>query len=544
MNEAEILNRLDERGRRAAASLRSATPDLPQLPSDPAYLRPRSRPSTRVLVAAAVIGFLLTAAVALALSDDRQEDNDPARLKTETPRHLAPEWLPPGGLEDTFSMNDVELDDPFPSRAGVWGPPSADGGFDGPSVLTTLFAPGLDERSGPWRPSGDLEVKGRPAEYRDDDKHFPALRAVEFEIEPNRWAMVSSGDLDRDALVALAESSEIDGNALALPADALPDGWQRLHEDDGALFRGRGVPGSGASLMGWSNPDISQQLILAVGPGDGQRVEAMRAVLSDPQTVEVRGHRAVAGRMRRVGPAELGEEPFVPLDVLIWEERPGEVVRLTGDGIGADDLRRVAESLREITADEYAAYGDDRSTDQVLPTLAAGAAPDGTRWRLVARIAESDSSTSGAEPAVGGPRQDGTDTSEDSGVGSTDEEVDRTLYLDVLVEGEAGNAVWSPLGDVGPGSGSVSGAAADVGNPNTLESTPVAYGLVPNGAERVELRTTDGWVGEADLFPIPDGRLGVSAYIGEVPEGTVDVDVVPIRADGEEMSSVRVHLGE
>jgi hypothetical protein len=484
--------------------------------------------------------------VAFALRD-RQQEETPADLKTETPRKLAPEWLPPG-LEVTYSYNDVELQDPFPSRATIWGPSSTGDDFEGPSLLTTLFAPGIDDSNGPWRPSGEIEVKGRPAGYRDDDKQLPGMHTVEFEIEPDRWAMVSSRNLDRDTLVAVAESSSVDGNAVALSADALPDGWRRLHDDDATLFRGRGTPGPGASFIGWMTADYTKGLGVAVGPGDERRVQAMRAALDDVETVEIRGHRAIAGRMRRVD-ADVGTEKLTPIDVMMWEERPGEVVRITGEGIGLAELQRVAESLREITADEYAAFGDASRTAgyESLPTVTAGAVPGGTRWRLQARIVEESAGevTAGeveVQPPDGGPPfsvspPDASATEEPASPGSA---AGATFYLEVAMKDEAGFNIPLPLDQVGPGSGSVAGNSVHIGNPVTQEATPMAYGLVPSGAVRVELQRADGWVGEAALYPIADDRLGVSAYIGEVPEGTTEVTVQPFRADGEPMSSVNV----
>jgi hypothetical protein len=539
VNEAEILSRLDERGRRAAASLRGATVGLDLMPPDPAFVRPPRRPVQRVVLVAAVI-VVLGAGVAAVVTrvHDRGRDGDPPADdpvdQNDGPLHLGATWLP-DGFRPIFAVHDEfrEENEAF-GPVVVWGGPDAMSSVAGPSMLATTY---LEEvRGKPWlepwlemhrQVPGDpnLEVQGSPATFKSGVGRAPqvdrgsvsvliadGMNALQFEPEGDRQAIIASRRLDRKALVRIAEAARLVDGELTFDPATLPAGWSALHEGAFGDMPG-GWGGPGASKVGYDGGAGAGagSVTVHVGRGDHRRVDALHAVAEEVQNIEVRGHEASTGRVR-------WSSSFMDVRrdalVLMWEERPGVVVYLEGERIELDELQRIAEGLVPITDEEFAALSPQAlSESSGGRPLASGTTDGSDPWWMFARL-ESLSDTA----------------------------PDASLRVAFELEFEDGSGALPsfhpamPMSEVGPGTAAIRvEVLAGYGS-------PIVFGVVPDGAVRVEARSSDGSVTEAGLYDLPDDRLGVDAVMAEVPISSTWVDVVAIDGNGSEIATTRVEI--
>jgi hypothetical protein len=128
-----------------------------------------------------------------------------------------------------------------------------------------------------------------------------------------------------------------DDDLLAAAAGRLPDGFTELQRDDAEAF----PPPTPRRFTATTSP------MRGPATAPGTPAVAITAAWDQPLPAgtaadPVRAHRAV----RSVAGADTS---------LSWIERPGLLVTVTGTNVGLDDVRRVAEGLREVSADDVLA---------------------------------------------------------------------------------------------------------------------------------------------------------------------------------------------
>jgi hypothetical protein len=538
VNEAEILARLDDRGRRAAMSLRRATVDAEPVLPDPAFVRPPRRPVQRLLLLAAVV-VLLSAGVAVlvARAPDRGRDGGPPADDPvdepvdagEDDLRLGATWLP-DGFGPVFAVHDEVLsEDAAFGPVVVWGGPDVLTSAAGRSMLAFTYLEDVADQ--PWievrrQVPGDvnvLEVQGRPATFKSGLDRSPQVdrgsvsaltadgaNALQFEPDGDRQAVISSRQLDRLALRRIAEAARVVDDALVFDPDTLPAGWSARQEGAFSDLPGA-VGGVDSSMAGYEGGSGTGPVTVHVGRGDRGRVAALHAIAEDTQDIEVRGHEAVTGRLRWTSSfMDVRRDALV----VMWEERPGVVVYLEGERIGLDELRRIAEGLVPITDEEFAALGPqhlgEASGDR---PVAGGRTGEGHLWSMFAKAG----SLSDASP-------------------------DASLRVVLTLELPDGSSAVSkfqpamPLSDAGP--------QTDAMRVEVLagHGPPIFMGVVPDRAVRVEARSSDGSVDFARLYDLTDERLGVDAIIVEVPTAATWVDLVAFDGDGSEIATTRVDV--
>jgi len=284
-----------------------------------------------------------------------------------------------------------------------------------------------------------------------------------------------------------------------------------------AMFGGDS-PGQAVTLTGTdTTTDSKASDVKAISAemmaGDDSRLTAMRMYFTDPHHTTVRGHDAIAGTL---GDQTTGVTGFEHLSVLMWSERPGELIRVFGANVSDADLRTVAEGLQPASDTEWAKLVErtklgDFQPDAQRTELGRGTFPDGTPWvlRVQARGATDLSASTELSVAVGSG-----ETS--SGGGFSD--------------------------SASSSGGSSTGTSDPVPFPSTTTSTiggrHFASGLLADAVDKVELRRADGSVIEDAL--IVSGH-GYRAWLAEL---TVDkTTVVALDRTGKELARMTLEQG-
>jgi hypothetical protein len=348
--------------------------------------RARRRRATRTML---VVGCLVAVAVpTLAIVDDHRSGE--VVRATQTPTSVIPAPTTPSQPTGRFvpsylpeGLSLVSEDEAVPALVAQGGPPGRFRIYDNdPSgngdVISTSFstdAPALDVDSEVSRYPGarKVEVQGQAALFlppvtarRGWVVAWAPARGQLAQVTVNATGRVGGGaGLGDDGVLELAESlrlPELDGTPL-------PAGFA-LRRGQAYDSRSLAPPVPRQWLATYS--DVSREHhATGIAPNAANRrsvtiTSSWRSGLpSGASTKAVRGHDAVA--------------PSSPdgYRSLSWEERPGLQVTVTGERLAEDELRRVAEGLREQSVDEVL------SRPSGSPAVVGSAEVAGTTYELV-----------------------------------------------------------------------------------------------------------------------------------------------------------------
>lgn len=516
MNDPQILDELDERGRTAGRDLlhRADSRTRPGFDTDLAAALPASAPDPRhldrrpllaLVAVAAAVAALVGAAVWVGTRDEGGQ-TPAAQVTSDSIRPYLPTDLPGITLSGVAEVGEPGGATTEPGLGGLhaFGP-----SVDDPRLAVLVMAEAIDDDV-PTIAVGDRT--GRLHEVAAGS--FGAMLEVPASASttdgPFLWFVGPS--LTTDELVALAQATTLDGYTPVIDEAALPDGWERHAtvavglEAISPVAGMRGDTSEHALLAYYEGSASGRSLVVGVS-GQVELVDVQRLFLTDTTEVEVRGHRAVVGRWN------LGDLDADETWVARWVERPGETISVAGTGLSRDDVLAAAESLQPVEPTRWAellqatALGDlgGGGGGGEGVELGRGQFADGTAWVL--RL-------SGDEAGL-----------------------DATLELDVAITGDSSST---------SGSMSSVGAAVDEdGNPveqpdrvfgsmTTLEKGGRAFvsGLVRADVVRVELYGPD----EAPLggaTVVTDGEH--TAWVAEL--GGTDTTVVAFAEDGTRLEA-------
>lgn len=362
--------------------------------------------------------------------------------------------------------------------------PEVDGDGDSSSSLTD----GLPE----------VELDGRRAW---DASAFLGTGGLLVAVDGDVVFVLGAG-VDDDVRRRAAETVQVDGDRVTVPAEGLPSGWEQLGETGldvvglgtFGVMRGAGTTADRSTVLyvqpATDGAEFEGTLVVSAFPGDELTV-GLPALTMAAEPVEVRGEPGVVARF------DLGED--LVSWVLRWQERPGEVVELglTGRDIGRDDLLALAGDLRRADSAER-----DELQRRVLrhgegtpgvTLLGEGTFSDGSNWVLAHGADGTD--VVGVEL-----RTDARFGSDSAGVESVSSRpgAGEEPFLSGVSVGY-GDPLWWSYGEVGP-----EVAAVEVVDPASGEVVAVAT------------------VVEAE---------GVRGYVVELPIDSVEVRAVDATGD-------------
>jgi hypothetical protein len=497
MNDPQILDELDERGRTAGRTLLERAgartrpgfdPDLLAAlpPSVPAARHLDRRPLLAVASVAAVVAALVGAAVWVGTRDDGGQ-TPAAQVSSDSIRPYLPTDLPGITLSGVAEVGEPGGATTEPGLGGLhaFGP-----SVDDPRLAVLVMAEAIDD-----------DVATIPVGDRTGRLHEVATGSFGAMLEVPASASTTDGpflwfvgpSLTTDELVALAQATTLDGYTPVIDQAALPDGWERHAavavglEAISPVAGMRGDTSEHALLAYYEGSASGRSLVVGVS-GQVELVDVQRLFLTDTTEVEVRGHRAVVGRWN------LGDLDADETWVARWVERPGETISVAGTGLSRDDVLAAAESLQPVEPTRWAellqatALGDLGGGGEGAGTeLGRGQFADGTAWVL--RISGADSG------------------------------LDGTLELDVAIAGDSSSTSGSMS--------SVGTAIDEDGNPigqpdrvfgslTTLEKGGRAFvvGLVRSDVTRVELYDEQGAPLLAPVTVVTAG--GHTAWVAEL----------------------------
>jgi hypothetical protein len=254
---------------------------------------------------------------------------------------LVPDEVP-AGLELTIAT-DLPGEGSMDSATRVYGRGDDDDPYRDGDLAVTLM-PG-DDAFAPAE--GNVDVRGVRGELIADED----VGATLLWAEPGLGSvMVVSHTLDGAQLVAFAEGLRREGDDLVGPP---PEGLSLLAELDSRVAPPSAIAGDEGSSVVYQQPDGARLLGVTTLANEPDVVAFYRWVLGDEaRPTTVRGH-------------DGWSSPRVPdaggpgsSSGLLWEERPGVIVAVSGPGLSEDEVRRAAESLQPATEDEWEALVD------------------------------------------------------------------------------------------------------------------------------------------------------------------------------------------
>lgn len=505
------LTDLDTRARRAATDLHEVASRRPVPNFEPDHLTApvpaaRSGRSRRPLAIAAAVVLVAGAATGVVVAN-RDDGGKTITATTLSPaRPFEAGWLPDGLTPGGVGTSSVGDDRVFISDVQVLG-------ADGDPLVAFGFGPAVAEltASGELADVESVEVEGHTV------WHVPHPYGVEHET----WSVVEAGDR---SIVVIAPSVPVDErDRLAIDAGVddgtivLPDAaqrWDRLVVLDDlteALPLGEMMPTAGTTSHHASYNDLTTVPTDRFYEGPDLRGATVSSteldfdptpgtllLLPDARRVEVRGQDGVVARL---------PDHTQDLDriLVVWQERPGEVLSVSGIGLTEDEVLHIAEDVRPADPAAWTSRERDtqlgRYSDEInypgfrTVELGVGELDDGSRWRVVHRTPPEDAE---------GERWNQY----------------AELDLRLVVPGERSTSSTSE--DFGPPFGEafrvVSGEVA------------MAAGLVDDTVAAVRIESTDG-----DVLAEPDLLVadGFRAWVTEIPaSGAV---VVALDADGSEI---------
>jgi hypothetical protein len=387
MNEHEALTVLDRRMADASAELRRAVEDaLGDSASVPASTAATgqerggagSAPAIKLDLAAAPSGrhrrWVWAAAAAviaivgvagLVLVNGRK-DNDAPPASTGAQPFLTPGWLPPGwGPKSAVRGNGSAGQ---PSTATVYGLSTAEDPWTGDVVLVVQI-----DRGGTTTAAGSdtVDVAGHAGTISRDGPNLTVTVPV-----GDRTFTITGFGLDRDAVLRVAAAA-VDDQPIepVLPPDL-------VEVASGSLDFAGQPPARGLALV-YGADSSTHSVTIMQRPGRASEIGLVRLVLPAPNTttdVEVHGQ-----------PGILLEGADVP-SVVQWVEAPDLLVTLWADGLGGEDLIRLAEAMQPATDaeiddlvsqyHEFPVVTDDLAEGEVV---VASGDRGSSHWRVTAR---------------------------------------------------------------------------------------------------------------------------------------------------------------
>ena len=522
MNDLNQFEELDRRARTAAADVHtraSARPVppfeanvLPALPRTMSGTSARSGRSPRPLLAvAAIVVLVVGAAVWVANRPDR--DQGPADQVTTGSNRP---FVAGEGLPDGFKViGAAEIG----SASGTTGLGEGYGPLDvyGPSIEDPrLGVTVVGEAAWLGAETTAVPVGSRTGQF-EADAIAEGIDSLTVPIGTGAGGpslVVFGRGLGRDGLATIAEGTETVGTKTTVDHAVLPKGWTLLGSSPygiadltpmGAL---RGASAAKAAIAIYSRDMRGQEMITIQSEGRPAGLDVSRLVQTDVEQVDVRGHDATVGRV--TGPL-VGDG--IDAWVVRWEERPGELLTVSGVSLSRDQVMAVANGVQPAEPKAWkdllhrTQLGELSGEADGSVQLGRGEFADGTPWIL--RLYPGD-----------------------SGVGRTD-----SIDLSVALTGDSSSG--------STGSSSESGTQIDE-NGNPVPAAPVTFptiltmtkggrvfiaGLVgPPGVTRVELRGP-GEVGSMDAAVVTaEGRTG---WVAELDQAYTEV--IAYNSTGQEL---------
>lgn len=393
MNDLNAFEELDRRARIAAADVHTRASARPVPPFE-ANVVPtangtaaRSGRSSRPLLAvAAIVVLVVGAAVWVANRPDR--DQGPAdQVTTGSNRpFVAGAGLPDGfkviGAAEIGSMSGTTGLGEGYGPLDVYGPT-----IDDPRLGVTVVGEAA------WQGEGTTAVPvGDRTGRFEADGLAPGVDSLTIPIGSDAGgpALVVFGrGLGRDGLVAIAERTKVAGTKATVDAAALSNGWTLLGSSPygvtdltpmGAL---RGASAAKAAIAIYSRDTRGQEMITIQSEARPAGLDVSRLVQTDVEQVDVGGRDATVGRV--TGPL-VGDG--VDAWVVRWEERPGELLTVSGVSLSRDQVLAVARGVQPADPDEWkdllhrTQLGELSGEAEGSVELGRGAFADGTPWIL------------------------------------------------------------------------------------------------------------------------------------------------------------------
>jgi hypothetical protein len=415
MNEHEALTVLDRRMAEASAELRRAVDDAlgdsSSVPASTAATRPErdgagsspainldlaAAPSRRhrrwVLAAAAAVIAIAGVAGLVLVNGSRDKTAPPANTGPQP--FLTPGWLPPGWGPKSAVRGNASAGQP--STATVYGLSTAEDPWTGDVVLVVQI-----DRGGTTVAAGSdtIDVAGHAGTISRDGANLTVTVPV-----GDRTFTITGLGVDRDAVLRVAAAA-VDGQPIE---PVLPPG---LVEVASGSIDFAGQPPAGGLALVYGADSSTHSVTIMQRPGRASEIGLLRLVLPAPNTttdVEVHGQRGM-----------LLEGADVP-SVVQWVEAPDLLVTVWADGLGGEELMRLAEAMDPATDAEI----DDlvskyHESPVVTDDLAEGeivvASGDrgSSHWRVTARedngsvdVSYADGSSGFGFAVAPGPGQD------------------------------------------------------------------------------------------------------------------------------------------
>ncbi len=541
-----MIDDIDARGRAAANQVLTEATTRPVPTFDPERVATVPAPTmadgdprrpARLLLAAAAVIAVVAAGVVWSTSGDGDGQTPAGQVRTNLIRPYLPEPPPEGmklaGVADIDSSGtDLTGTDAEGGPLLTFGPAG-----DDPRLGITVMANEMD-LSGEDSPE-TVQIGEQTAVIQSDPAYGgTTMLAMALPGQPaGRTLMVIGRDVQRELITKVAGATTVDGLEPVVDSEILPDGWSLLSNDPGGLMgaspmaAARGGIGRRAHMASYMSTDADPQSVLSVtvAAADESSTFTQRLFLAESETVTVRGHQGVIGR---IGGPETGVEGWV----LLWLERPGEAISITGLGMDRAAVEAAAENLEPVDDARWRELLESTKLGDLLgwqdpeqsQEVARGQFADGTGWvlRLVTYDVISDD--------AGASGQVSSDSESSEGTGSSDEPVADTqpepiLELTVALSGnsstssEGGAVSEGPGGDGGPGTEPVFGQLSTT----TIEGRTFGAGEVSEAVTRVVLVDRDGnVVAEAELV----FGAGVHAWVAEMTPSGGDLARQPVEA--------------
>ncbi|MGH9250433.1 MAG: hypothetical protein ACRD0W_13055 [Acidimicrobiales bacterium] len=492
---------LDTRVRAAAESLRRSVDAVPV----PAA---RRRSPAALGAAAAVVAVVVLAGAAMLVLRNRDRSAELATGSTPVPRLIAdpvPEGMGPSYAADLPLPEDEIL--PGSMSVTVYGDAAADDPFAGADLGILVVTDETLAVGG-----GPVTVRGQPGEATDNGRYGTS---VTWDEAPGSEVTLASQTLERSQLLAIAEGLTIEGTAVALgPLPAgLPGALSEVGTATDMLVEGPlPVPRSAVGhVVEYRAEEGESRLAVGSAAGGASNLAVLRWSLQSNQVVDVRGGQGWLGRF----PSEPG---FPPITAVVWEESPGVIAVVAGDGMTEDELLAAAEILRPATDDEWAALlgqpHDSESGDD--PSSAT-------------TVTARDNDAPGNQTAMTTPAGSVVSL---HGTGD-DHHPAWVVYIDgvgaLCAESSDGTSGSASCGDVQQGAATLHDNA---GNPF------VVFGVMPNGAVNVDVEGDTGAAphtasspnGSTSIYALAlDGRPVPAAVIFSDGQGRV-IEVAAVDA--------------
>jgi hypothetical protein len=400
MSDRTSATALDDRAAAAARDLRTLAASRPTPAFDPEVapvldLPAEPPPDARrwLPLAAAAAAALLVAGAATALVLDRGDGQvtssvDPIRpfVATDLPDDLA-------------FAGAADLGGGAAAGPRLAGPIAVYADGDGPPALGVVVLPGYDaDAAAALAEDGTpVEVPGGATAY--DLTASGSASAQLLVLVGTDAVLLVSPVLDVDALAATAAGIAVDDEVAVLADGALPAGWRHLGTEDGArsllwpMASLQGLPGDDDAGAAAVYLDAAQERVLVVesSPGSELLLEATALVAETTEEL-VDGRRAL---LATYAVDDLGST----IRTLAWRTAQGELVRVSGIDLTAEELLAVAAGVEPVPADEwrdlvrrtqlgdFSVEPDDGAGGGPVTTVEVGrgAFPDGTEWVLWAQ---------------------------------------------------------------------------------------------------------------------------------------------------------------